>query len=582
MPSHRFQRPRLLRRRVITALTASAVATAVLAAASAPASALTAQQAVANVGARIVNLPSMTYVPPGFAIDGAQAVAIAKTSKIAIAVHSQQHPLQIIPRLWYPFRYEVYMFFHGRPVVDVELSHTGKILYTWTGPLIEATYGRGNYNPLFDTPWVCLSFAALFLLPFLSLRRRPTIRQLDVAVLLSFGVSYWLFNQRHFEAAVWMVYPPLVYLLARMLYIGFGRGRGRATANGARGPALDSWLPTRILAVGLLLLVAARVVLALTAATPVDVGVASVAGAYRLLHGFPIYYSALGHPDTYGPINYLAYVPFELIFPWSGKWDYLSAARVAAITFDVLTVGGLFWVGKRLRPGARGVRLGLIMGWLWAACPFTLLGLMRATNDGLVSVLIVGLLLTMTTPVARGVIVGLGAAAKFVPGLLLPLVAIGHRRDGRRARIVAAGCVIVTGASFALFMPPGGAGEVWNHTLGFQLSRPDLFSIWGLHHSLDPIKSMLSVCAVALAGALAAYPRGERSLVQISALIAAVLIASQIPAVHWFYFYILWFMPVVAVAIVAADTTTDHRQTETTTIGAADIAPVPVLVGGAP
>ena len=568
-----------MRRRALAALGASVAAALVLAVASAPASALTARQAVANVGPEILNVPSMTYVPPGFHIDGAQAIAIAKTSKVAIAVHRRIHPLQIVPRVWFPFRWEIYMFFHGKPVVDVELSHSGKILSAWTGPLIEATYGRGDYNPLFDSPWVCLTFAALFLLPFLSLRRRPTVRQLDVAVLLSFGVSYWLFNHRHFEAAVWMVYPPLVYLLARMLYIGFRRGRMALTRS--PGLALDSWLPTRALAVGLLALIAGRVVLALTAGTPVDVAVASVAGAYRILHGLPIYYSAIGHPDTYGPLNYLAYVPFDLIFPWSGKWDYLASARAAAITFDVLTIGGLFWLGRRLRPGADGTRLGLILGWLWAACPFTLLALMRATNDGLVAVLIVALLLTMTSPVARGVIVGLGAAAKFVPGLLLPLVAIGHRRDGRQARVVAASCVIVTGASFALFMPQGGISEVWSHTLGFQLNRPDLFSIWGLHTSLDPIKDLLSVAAVALACAVAVYPRGERSLVQISALIAAVLIASQLPAVHWFYFYIVWFMPVVVVAIAVAESPVESEPAVEHAVpsSGAEIA-VPVLAGG--
>jgi hypothetical protein len=166
-----------------------------------------------------------------------------------------------------------------------------------------------------------------------------------------------------------------------------------------------------------------------------------------------------------------------------------------------------------------------------------------------VSVLLVLMLLGLSSPVARGAIVGLGAAAKFVPGLLLPLLAVGVHRSSREVRIAAAAFVIVTGASFALFLPAGGIAEVWDHTLGFQLGRIDHFSIWGLHPGLNPLKTVIGVAAVGLAGLVAVRPRGERSLPQISALMAAILIASQLPAIHWFYFYIVWFLPLVLVAL---------------------------------
>jgi hypothetical protein len=497
----------------------------------------------ANVGVPEYRLAFPTQRPPGFAVDGAQAMAIAKRSPVAIAIHRREHPLQINVSVWLNSHYDVYMFFHGKPVADVEVMRDGRLGRTWTGPLIEAVYGRGDYAPLFDSPWVSVTFGLLFLLPFISLRRRPTLRQLDLVAVLSFGVSYWLFNQRHFEPAVWLAYVPLLYFLGRMLSIGFRRHRATTV--------LHAWVSTRWLFVGLIALVATRIMLSLHGAAPTDVGLASVVGGYRILHGLPIYYTASGHPDTYGPINYLAYVPFDLIFPWSGKWDYLAAARAASITFDLMTIGGLFLVGRQLRPGAAGKRLGLLLAYLWAACPFTLFAVMRGTNDGLVSVLLVAILLTLTRPAARGILLGLGTAAKFVPGLLLPLIAVGPRPTGRAARATTAAAVIVTGASFALFLPPGGAREVWDHTLGFQLNRHDLFSIWGLHPSLDPVKTLLGACAVILAVVAAFRPRGERSLVQISALMAAVLIAAQLPAVHWFYYYIVWFLPLVLVTVVA-------------------------------
>ena len=77
----------------------------------------------------------------------------------------------------------------------------------------------------------------------------------------------------------------------------------------------------------------------------IDVGLAGVIGADRPSRamrsmarepcpGMPI------RGDVYGPVNYLAYVPFEQAFPWSGKWDEVSAARAAALGFELLTVRG--------------------------------------------------------------------------------------------------------------------------------------------------------------------------------------------------------------------------------------------------
>ena len=46
---------------------------------------------------------------------------------------------------------------------------------------------------------------------------------------------------------------------------------------------------------------------------------------------------------------------------------------------------------------------------------------------------------------------------------------------------------------------------------------------------------------------------GPRSTAQVSALAAALVIAVQLPAVHWFYLYIVWFVPLVLVAVLAAE-----------------------------
>jgi hypothetical protein len=49
----------------------------------------------------------------------------------------------------------------------------------------------------------------------------------------------------------------------------------------------------------------------------------------------------------------------------------------------------------------------------------------------------------------------------------------------------------------------------------------------------------------------------RKTPVQVAALGAAVLIALQIVAAHWFYLYIVWFTPFVLVALFAL-----HREPE--------------------
>jgi hypothetical protein len=313
----------------------------------------------------------------------------------------------------------------------------------------------------------------------------------------------------------------------------------------------------------------------------IDVATASVLGAYKILHGQSIYYPSVGHGDTYGPLAYLAYVPFDAL--WPGSWNYLPAARAATITFDLLTIAGLIALGMRLRPGRDGRRLGLLLAWLWAACPFSVLGMFKNTNDGLVALIVVLVMLALNSPIKRGVLVGIGAASKFFPAILLPLVAVG-RGDGDQhtVRKVLAGFVIVVGASVALFLPSGGLKEMWDHTIGFQLSRSDIFSIWALHPALAPIKLVVEAFAVILSVVVAFRPRGARTPAQVAALAAAVTIAVQLPALHWFYLYIVWFLPLVLIAVLAADIPAAPESQPTTDASAVEQGDAtPVLAGTA-
>ena len=444
----------------------------------------------ADVAAPLFVDQNWSVIPRDFTIDPSQAIAIAKTSPKLQAIHRADHPLNINVYEWVEVHYEIYFFYHGKLIADQIVGARGKLGPTYTGPLMLGYYARGGLRADLRQPMGArgvhrdVSAAAA---P--AARTRWWLDRLDIAMLLGFGVSYALFDTTHLEPGVWAFYPVLIYLMVRMLIRGF-----RARPVGGR---IDCRLPTIVLALGLLALVVARIVITLHPAGVLDVAIASVLGAYRIIHGQSIYYYSLGNltptaRSTTSPM-------FRSSWLWPGNWGYLPAARAATITFDLLTIGGLVLVGMRLRGGRDGRRLGLLLAWLFAACPWSLLAVEKSTNDGLVALIVVLTMLALSKPVRRGVLVGLGAAAKFFPAVLLPLVAVGPgNADSRTVRKVLAGFVIAGGASVALFLPTGGLTEMWNHTIGFQLTRSDIFSIWALHPALSPIKDAVTVFAVIL------------------------------------------------------------------------------------
>src|SRR3989442_13740269 len=65
-----------------------------------------------------------------------------------------------------------------------------------------------------------LPFCFVFLLGLLDFRRPLSLRNLDLVALLSFSVSLWYFNHGNVFTSVPLVYPPLLYLLSRCVWIG--------------------------------------------------------------------------------------------------------------------------------------------------------------------------------------------------------------------------------------------------------------------------------------------------------------------------------------------------------------------------
>ena len=143
-----------------------------------------------------------------------------------------------------------------------------------------------------------------------------------------------------------------------------------------------------------------------------------------------------------------------------------------------------------------------------------------------------------------GVALALATAAKFVTLALAPLFA------RREPRVFLAALLLVLVAAVAPFVPDGGLRELYDRTIGYQASRPSPFSIWGQVESLGWLQTVLKVAAAGLALIVAFAPR-RIDLRQAAALGAGVLIAIQLVATHWFYLYIVWFVPFVLVALFA-------------------------------
>jgi len=428
---------------------------------------------------------------------------------------------------------------------------SGVVLEHWTGYKVAWTMARGYpgaFGRIVNAPWVWIPLAVLFVVPFVTPRRPWRLLHLDLLVLSAFSASLALFNAAEIYASVPLVYPLLLYLLGRMIWIGLRRG---GAAQEQRRP-LDLLVPVSWLAIALIFLIGFRVALNVSNSNVIDVGYAGVIGADRLVDGHAIYGafpSDNASGDTYGPVVYESYVPFEQLLPWSGTWDDLPAAHGAAIVFDLLSCLLCFLVGRRVR----GPDLGIVLAYAWAAFPFTLYVQMSNANDALVPLLVLAAIWAAGSAPGRGAFVALAGLTKFAPLALAPLFATYPRPRLRTMAWFTAGFAVAAALAFLPILAHNDLRSFWDHTIAFQAQRGSPFSVWGLWDPdvawLDKAQHAVQAAGVVLALALAFVPR-RRDLVGLSACSAAILIALQLGVTHWFYLYIPWFFPFVMLALV--------------------------------
>jgi len=454
----------------------------------------------------------------------------------------------------------------------------------WTGPQVAWGMARGGNGAFGGTKInsysVWLGFCAAFLLGLADFRRVLAWRNLDLLMLLSFSVSLWFFNRGNVFAAVPLAYPPLVYLLARCLWIGF-------TARAVRSrPVWPAWA----LLGATVFLLGFRIGLNVEDSNVIDVGYAGVIGAERIAHGqspyghFPVEESlkpcgpadqegeirnriqtngrcesANPQGDTYGPVSYEAYLPGYWIRGWSGKWDSLHAAHITSVAFDVVCLVGLALVGLRFG----GALLGSALPFAWAAYPFTQYVSNSNTNDAIPAAFLIWGFWLITSPWARGIFVALSSWTKFATLVVAPMWLTFPEARLRLRPLTAyvGGFLLATVAAFSILLldphPIAAAHVFYDRTIKNQIDRQSPFSLWDwrqyharglpdLHVLQKVLEGLLGVAMVAFAF----VPR-RKSPLQLAALTAALLLGFELVLTHWFYLYIPWFFPFAAFALLA-------------------------------
>ena len=505
----------------------------------------------------VAGAASKTEEPAPGDVNSAEATQAAVKDPNVVK-EKAEHPNLIPSPNFHNERWEVGWFEdnHEYALVMVD-PKTGKVTESWTGYQVAWEMARGysgEFAHSLNSPLIWLPLCLIFFVGLFDWRRWRRVANLDLLVLLGFGVSHYFFNQGNIGVSVPLAYPVLVYLLVRCLWIGF-RGRGRG---------LRPVWPTMWLLVAALFLMGFRVGLNMADAGAIDVGYAGVTGAHMIVHGEPLYGNFpedIHDGDTYGPVNYAAYVPFEVIWPYTGEWDDLPAAHGASITFDIATFILLLVLGIRIRPGPAGRRLGAILAFGWAAFPYTAYVLESDSNDALVAALLVATLVLLAKPLWRGVTLSLATWAKFIPLMLAPMLLTYGGWKPRKLLLFAVGFAVITVAAMLWTTIDPGLKVFYERTIAAQAGRVSPFSIWGQDESLEWLRDAILGATGLLAIALAFVPR-KKSLLQVAAFSAALMLGVQITLHHWFYLYIVWFFPLLLIALCLLEPTEEPGEEE--------------------
>jgi hypothetical protein len=165
-------------------------------------------------------------------------------------------------------------------------------------------------------------------------------------------------------------------------------------------------MPIVVLAVMTVVLLAGRITLNVVDSNVIDVGYSGVIGADRIADRKPIYDNFPSDDqsgDTYGPVAYYAYVPFEQVLPWSGTWDELQPptrprSSSTSRRWPCFLLEGVCAERRGTSSTSCSPRLDCVSVYAYA--------LESNTNDALVALGITAALFCLTSPIPRGITLG--------------------------------------------------------------------------------------------------------------------------------------------------------------------------------
>ena len=348
-----------------------------------------------------------------------------------------------------------------------DVDRAGRVVKAWVGPEVAWPLARGGgLGGAINRPLVWLAFCLFFVIGLADFRRPLSMRNLDVLAVLSFSIHLWYFNEGRVFASAVAAAVSLAYLIGRVAWMG---------CTNRASPAA-TLLPVWLLVGATVLLMGFRVGLNLQQEGVLDVGYAGVIGAQRIADGTAPYgrfperetgtpcgpptadgdiadwiqangrcETALPLGDTYGPVNYHAYLPGLAVLGWSGKWDRLPAVRFTTLLFDLLALLGLAAVGLRFG----GTQLAAVLAFAWAANPFTQYVSSSNANDAIMPAFLIWGFWAASSDVGRGSLAALAAWAKLAALVVVPLWATyPNVREWRRTASFAAAFAVTTVLSF--------------------------------------------------------------------------------------------------------------------------------------
>ena len=357
-----------------------------------------------------------------------------------------------------------------------------------------------------------------------------------------------------------------------------------------------------------------RVGLNVRASNVIDVGYSGVIGADRIAHGqspyghFPVEddrpkcgpadadgevrdriqtngrcENANPYGDTYGPVSYIAYLPGYAIFGWSGQWDSLPAVHFTSILFDLLAHRS-GW--RSSVAGFGGPRLAATLAFAWVAWPFTQYASSSNTNDAIAAgAAHLGLPRAHDPGRARCRRRGLGLDEVRVAAARAALARLSGGAARPRSRALCSGSQSrpCSSSSSSSSSRPRGTPRASSTTApSATRSTATRRSRSGTGGSTTPracpnlqiVQRVLEVLLVVGSLSLAWVPR-RRSPLRMAALTGAVLVGFELVLTHWFYLYLPWFFPFIALALIGP-LPGDVQEQEDEKAAVVD-APVPAL-----